>query len=257
MFYVDIHTKITYNMSCCDKLYKFMKERVLMKKFKSGFTLAEVMITLGIIGVIAAIILPSVMSNYQYKSVGVKLAKFLSTTEGAARAYSVNDGNFTSASKEENITAFINDTYIFKSFEPEVAADKNTKILSYPSVTTNTASAGGKYTRMSGSTTSPIGVLKDGTSVQVFADATTYASDRLEIVPVEKYGMPIFRIEFDPRIQGLPNTAHKNFSFTVTELGYVFPSPNDDCTWALFENDFKTTSKDFATGTSCHTATKK
>jgi prepilin-type N-terminal cleavage/methylation domain-containing protein len=49
-----------------------------MKKFKSGFTLAEVLITLGIIGVVAAIVMPSVMTNYTYKTVGVKLSKFVS-----------------------------------------------------------------------------------------------------------------------------------------------------------------------------------
>lgn len=236
-----------------------------MKKFKSGFTLAEVMITLGIIGVIAAIILPSVMSNYQYKSVGVKLAKFLSTTEGAARAYSVNDGNFsynkTGTGKNEvvteNITAFINDTYIFKSFNPSTVKDstgKESKILSYPAVASK--SLGTSYSRMAAEDKSPIATLKDGTSIQVFVDDSAYKNDRLEIVPVEKYGESVFRITFDPQVQGLPKTAQKDFSFTVTELGYVFPSPSDDCTWELFENDFKTTSKDFASGAKCHTGTK-
>ena len=36
-----------------------------MKRFKKGFTLAEVLITLAIIGVVAAIAIPSVISNSQ------------------------------------------------------------------------------------------------------------------------------------------------------------------------------------------------
>ncbi|MDE6138739.1 MAG: type II secretion system GspH family protein, partial [Candidatus Gastranaerophilales bacterium] len=36
-----------------------------MKKYKFGFTLAEVLITLGIIGVVAAITIPGLMLNYK------------------------------------------------------------------------------------------------------------------------------------------------------------------------------------------------
>ena len=41
---------------------------------KKGFTLAEVLITLGIIGVVAAMTLPTLMQNYQ-KKVAVERAK--------------------------------------------------------------------------------------------------------------------------------------------------------------------------------------
>ena len=37
-------------------------------KSKCAFTLAEVLITLGIIGVVAALTLPSVITNYQKKT---------------------------------------------------------------------------------------------------------------------------------------------------------------------------------------------
>ena len=65
-----------------------------MKRMKSGFTLAEVLITLGIIGVISAIVMPSVMSNYTYKTVGVKLSKFAAQLEGATRPYVVQNEVF-------------------------------------------------------------------------------------------------------------------------------------------------------------------
>ena len=45
---------------------------VIMKK---GFTLSEILITLGVIGVIAAMTLPSVVKNYQKKSVETRLKK--------------------------------------------------------------------------------------------------------------------------------------------------------------------------------------
>lgn len=47
-------------------------------KTANGFTLAEVLITLGIIGVVAAITLPMLIQNYQRKIVETRLAKFSS-----------------------------------------------------------------------------------------------------------------------------------------------------------------------------------
>lgn len=41
-----------------------MQNILQFKKF--GFTLAEVLITLGVIGIVAALTLPSVVANYQY-----------------------------------------------------------------------------------------------------------------------------------------------------------------------------------------------
>ena len=49
------------------------------KSIKKGFTLAEVLITLGVIGVVAALTLPSVIANYQKKEMAIRLKKFYST----------------------------------------------------------------------------------------------------------------------------------------------------------------------------------
>lgn len=241
-----------------------------MKRLKKGFTLAEVLITLAIIGVVAAIVIPSVMSNYQYKSIGVKLAKFSATVEAAARPFVVNNDNFSVSQPGEidadgkitkasvsNITNFINESFIFKTFDPETTADgSNKKILAYPNLVTKKLSAEYQYEPQTGNANYPIAVLKDGTSIQVYLDDTPYADDHAEIVPVEKFGAPVFRINFDPRVQGLPASAQKNFNFTLTELGYMFPSENDSCTWQLYNEGFTTTSKSFETGKACHTGKK-
>ena len=50
---------------------------------KAGFTLAEVLITLGIIGVVAALTLPTVVQNYRNQTVGTKLSKFYSQVNQA------------------------------------------------------------------------------------------------------------------------------------------------------------------------------
>ena len=50
---------------------------------KRGFTLSEVLITLAIIGVVAAITLPSLMTNVQNRSIGSALAKGYNTLSNA------------------------------------------------------------------------------------------------------------------------------------------------------------------------------
>ena len=57
---------------------KFPKRTYSLKK-KVAFTLAEVLITLGIIGVVASLVLPQKIENYQKRQVEVKLEKFYST----------------------------------------------------------------------------------------------------------------------------------------------------------------------------------
>ena len=53
------------------------------KSIKKGFTLAEVLITLGVIGVVAALTLPSVIANYQKKQTVVQLKQAYSILANA------------------------------------------------------------------------------------------------------------------------------------------------------------------------------
>ena len=50
-----------------------IKERIL--SMKNAFTLAEVLVTLGIIGVVAAMTVPNLMENYQRQSYITQLRK--------------------------------------------------------------------------------------------------------------------------------------------------------------------------------------
>ena len=59
---------------------------------KKGFTLAEVLITLGIIGVIAAVTMPALIENHQKKATAVKLARFYSIMSQAVLRWQSDDG---------------------------------------------------------------------------------------------------------------------------------------------------------------------
>lgn len=59
---------------------------------KKGFTLAEVLITLGIIGVIAAVTMPALIENHQKKATAVKLARFYTIMSQAVLRWQSDDG---------------------------------------------------------------------------------------------------------------------------------------------------------------------
>lgn len=78
-----------------------------MKKF--GFTLAEVMITLGIIGVVAALTLPALYTDAQSAQIGPKLGKAASVFEQANQAM-LNDNNADAVSDVYNTAVKDNDS---------------------------------------------------------------------------------------------------------------------------------------------------
>lgn len=85
--------------------------------FKHAFTLAEVLITLGIIGVVAALTLPALIAKHQRKTVAVKVKKAYTELYQAVRMSEAENGDMKdwnyrfSANNIENTKQFI-DTYI-------------------------------------------------------------------------------------------------------------------------------------------------
>ena len=59
---------------------------------KSAFTLAEVLITLAIIGVVAAMTIPTLIARYDKKFTETSLMKFYSTMNNAIQLSSINNG---------------------------------------------------------------------------------------------------------------------------------------------------------------------
>ena len=62
------------------------------RKKKAAFTLAEVLITLGIIGIIAAMTLPMLIADYKKKEIPIRLMKYYSTMQNAINAATVDHG---------------------------------------------------------------------------------------------------------------------------------------------------------------------
>lgn len=68
---------------------------------KQGFTLAEVLITLGIIGVVAAMTLPSLIGSYQKQAWVTQLRKTVSTLEQGFQKMRVDNGSVDSLEDTE------------------------------------------------------------------------------------------------------------------------------------------------------------
>lgn len=77
-----------------------MKKLILKKKInKSAFTLAEVLITLAIIGIVATMTIPTLISNYKQKIIETRLSLFYSTMNNAFRLSSIENGDWNSWDK--------------------------------------------------------------------------------------------------------------------------------------------------------------
>jgi prepilin-type N-terminal cleavage/methylation domain-containing protein len=58
---------------------------------KTGFTLAEVLITLGIIGVVAALVMPGLIQDWREKSYSTAKDVFNNRLEEATRQMNINE----------------------------------------------------------------------------------------------------------------------------------------------------------------------
>ena len=90
---------------------------------KSAFTLTEVMITVGIIGVISALTVPTLMSNYQRKALTVQIRKTANNIASAADLLMTEESKnkFSATSGYKDLDTFI--TQRFKVLKTCESAD--------------------------------------------------------------------------------------------------------------------------------------
>ena len=76
---------------------------------KSGFTLTEVMITMGVIGVISALTVPTLLNNYQRKALSLQLRKTVNDFTSAADLMMTEEGKarFSATTGYNNLDNFV------------------------------------------------------------------------------------------------------------------------------------------------------
>ena len=179
----------------------------LNKRF-TGFTLAEVLITLGIIGVVAALTLPTLIGNYQKKQTVTKLQKAFTVLNQAYRL-SYNDLGEADSAELEEITS---EEYFEKYWKP---------YIKYTKVCTSYSDCG--YT-----SNNPFYTLKGDVASYSFMSGNTrvafYSPDGFLYQVFWKYtdGKPLNLIIVDINGSQKPNVVGKDiFSFTRTKDGFI------------------------------------
>ena len=119
-------------------------------KQKPAFTLAEVLITLGIIGVVAAMTMPSLIANYKYKVLENQLKAAYSDLNQAAKLFQVHNGMSVSEYTAENASS-INAINEFSKFFNTIK-DSNLRYNSTDSDGNSVGAAPYKWHSMNGST---------------------------------------------------------------------------------------------------------
>ena len=72
-----------------------------MSTDKRAFTLAEVLITLAIVGIIAAITIPTIVNKYKTTVASTRLKKFYSMMSQAIQLSEIDNGEITTWTKSE------------------------------------------------------------------------------------------------------------------------------------------------------------
>ena len=90
---------------------------------KKGFTLAEVLITLGIIGVVSALTIPTLIANYQEKVTENKVKKMYNTLSNAVSMAMVENGQVDEW--DVNYSSYDSAGDFFKLIEPYLKVSKN------------------------------------------------------------------------------------------------------------------------------------
>ena len=197
------------------KLQQIRRE-VKMKNFiQKGFTLAEVLITLAILGVVAAVTLPNMVQDTKYQQLGVKLSKFVSNLENAATAYAVGLGG--EFGNYDELIEFFNNSFIANG-----------------GMTT-----GVSISDVSNGSTDPAMKLKDGSLLKYAIIPNGYGSSHTQegVGNGQLMGERFAVVYFFPQIKGLK--GQRDFGFIITKKGYVVPTNMDSCMTAIYNAKYK------------------
>ena len=195
-------------------------------KKKIGFTLAEVLITLGIIGVVAALTIPTLVRNYnEYVTVN-KVKKFYSTMNKAYQRSMVDNGR-ADEWKVNNGASNTSATQLMSYFKPYLKISKDCGTISgclgYKNVIKYLN--GMDYTNYDTDSWYYKLILADNSIMWIRSSNSTYCK---ELNGNISHTCGIFFYDVN-RIKG-PNTIGKDiFTFTLTSNG-IYPTKGwNDC----------------------------
>lgn len=137
----DVKTIRRYVVKCINKAVlgksykKLLNELNLTSSTKAAFTLAEVLITLAVIGIVAALLIPNIIQQYKKQEASARLKKFVSMMQQAVALSEIDNGSVFTWTREDNIKDEDNNTdiaangreakrYFEKYLKPYIKYDK-------------------------------------------------------------------------------------------------------------------------------------
>ena len=197
--------------------------KLLKRHFKNaqGFTLAEVLITLGIIGVVAALTLPTLIQNHKKQTYVNQLKKVVNTLENAAQMAVAKEG--ASSFKDTKVYSRFMDYYTCSDNCIDITEDiLNSLNIKYISIDKSNKDYSSDYKDLDDSRLPeyyylkhPV-VLPDG-SILYFSDGTITVDVNGNKGP-NQMGRDTFSLAYDYYNNGvLTDGAYKSACLEVTE----------------------------------------
>jgi len=219
-------------------------------KNKKGFTLAEVLITLAIIGVVAAITIPSIIANHQKRELETRLAKSYRTISHAVNMAIAEHGGIESwnwdVMEAEKRFKFAK-TYILPHLNIAKLCLGNTNLGCFPDIT---------YKRLNGEDWANVNrrnttkaILADGTLIAMNATSTCNngnGNNRCFIIQVDTNGFKkpntvgydIHEFSFWPKTgEMLPSGIYHNDSWNDETQSYARITPEESHNYCYNKND--------------------
>jgi len=195
---------------------------------KWAFTLAEVLITLGIIGVVSAITIPNIMSNYRKHVVETRLVKFYTTTNQAIKLAEVDYGDKTSWDKI-GVGWAKNEDGTYDTTKNEVLPWFEKYLKPYMKYS---------HDEVDNDDGRVLVYLLDGSMVRLCSDAFIFYpnGDTYKKIKDKKikefYGKNAFTFYFQPSAQNKSGERHKNMGVEPYKYGWTLDKNRD----SLFNN---------------------
>ncbi len=191
---------------------KNLKDTSLCKVLKSlyAFTLAEVLVTLGIIGVVSAMTVPTLMQNYQRKSYVTQLHKVYNELSQGLLKYQT-DKNAINLKEAGLTNGNAMDAFVKQYFK--IVQDCNTNL---------SACVADDYKKMDGTAADPFGD-------EAKYDFKTYIFANGSLVSLGAYANNMFQVHVDVNGKQGPNILGRDtFAFNVFYNGMI----DDGCSQA-------------------------
>lgn len=115
---VDWQDFLRHLIGGCFKICNNCDMKHHFKVHKFGFTLAEVLITLGIIGVVAALTIPTIVTKYRRQATETRLKKFYSVVNQAIQMSIAEKGSITL--EDQNNQNATNSEYITNWYQQNI-----------------------------------------------------------------------------------------------------------------------------------------